>query len=264
MRRRALALAAGLLLLTASPAAAENPVLDAEGDADVVDALAEALEVQQVCYGYVLQVSDAAGIYGGTYAASSLGAGQAASQASSSQCPQGVVEVQASISYTSEFSESEDSSSWTLLSTVGGGLTMDDVEQLTGGDAGDLLDDGKSETALLNAVLALPVLASERAGLEPVVLTENTEALPPDARATDTPGSDWLRENTSLLVLCALAVLAGLVAFAASRRQPRRVPSGTLRTFGPAPVVQQARDRPDPFQPFDDADPRRPRPRRET
>lgn len=223
------------VVLTAGPAAAENPVLDAEGDTDLASALAEAQQVQGVCYGYLLSVSDAdTGQFSGTFASSSAGAGQAASSAG--ECPNGTVELVARISYTSSFSEAEDSADWQLRSTVAGDLSIADVEAVTGASAGDLLDDANSETALLNAVLALPGLASERAGLPPVVLEENSDPLPQGARATDTPGSDWLRQNGALLALCGAAIVAGLVALLASRRPgaPRR-PSGTPRTFGPHP-----------------------------
>ena len=234
---RGVLLRVGVLLLLASavlPAAsayAENPVLDAAGDADVASSLAEALQVQGVCYGYVLQVADAdTGQFSGTFATSSLGAGVDALGAP--DCRRGSVVVAARIDYTSSFSEAEDSARWELVSTVGG-LTMADVEAVTGGSATDLLDDSRSETALLNAVLALPGLASERAGLPPVVLEPNTEPLPDGARATDRPGSDWLRQNGALLALCAFAVAAGVVAFLSSRR-PARDPSRP-RTFGPVP-----------------------------
>ena len=58
-------------LLIAAPASAANPVLDPEDDAEVAAALAEATEVQDICYGYVLAVDDNdTGEWGGTYAAS--------------------------------------------------------------------------------------------------------------------------------------------------------------------------------------------------
>ena len=59
-RVRRTALAAALLgpLLLAAPASAANPVFDPEDDAEVAEALAEATEVQDVCYGYVLAVDD--------------------------------------------------------------------------------------------------------------------------------------------------------------------------------------------------------------
>jgi hypothetical protein len=218
--RRRLLLAGALLavLLPASPASAVNPVLDPEDDTDVVAALAEATEVQGVCYGYVLSVDDGdTGEWAGTYAASSGGEGVPASGAD--DCPEGVVELVASITYTSDFSESEDSASWDLRSDLDA-LTIDDVEDQDL-SSGDLLDDDRSATTLLNAVLSLPRLAAEQAGVEPVVAEPSTEALPEGARATDSPGSDWLRENLVLLGLSVAAVLSGLVALVAAFRPSR-------------------------------------------
>ncbi|MCW2613134.1 MAG: hypothetical protein JWN08_128 [Frankiales bacterium] len=250
--RRALLPAVAAVLLLAGPAAAENPVLDAEGDADVAAALAEAQEVQDVCYGYVLLVSDGdTGQFSGTFASSSAGPGIPASTAPG--CSRGAVEVQASITYTSSFSEAEDSASWQVLSTIGGGLTIDDVERVTGAGASDLLDDGRSETVLLDAVLSLPGLASELAGLPPVVLEPNASPLPDDARATDTPGSDWLRQNGAVLGLCVVAIVAGVVLLLLSRRTPR--PAGSERGSAPprlfGPPRTGATDPRDPYRPTD-------------
>lgn len=217
MRRPALAAVAALVLL-AAPAAAENPVLDAEGDADLVAALAEATQVQGVCYGYELTVDDLdTGQWGGSYAASSLGVGVPATL--STPCRE-TVSLLARISYTSSFSEAEDSAAWTLRSTLPQ-LTITDVERL-GLSAGDLLDDGRSETVLLNAVQALPRLATEQAGVPPVVLEPATAAPPAGARPTNTPGSDWLRENRTRLAFCVLLVLAGAGLLLTSRRPTYR------------------------------------------
>jgi len=221
------ALAAGALLaplLVAAPASAANPVLDPEDDAELAAALAEATEVQGVCYGYVLAVDDSdTGEWGGTYAASSAGPGVRAAQ--DDACPDGVVELVARIAYTSDFSEAEDSASWELVSDLPG-LSIADVED-QGLSSGDLLDDGSSATTLRSAVLSLPRLAAERAGVEPVVATPNASPLPEGAEPTGTPGSDWLRENLVLLALSVGAVLAGLVALVAAFPRGRRpVPAG--------------------------------------
>ncbi len=227
-----LGLALLVLALLAAPASAVNPVLDPEDDADVAAALAEATEVQDVCYGYVLTVSDFdTGEWGGTYAASSGGEGVPASSAG--DCRGGVVELVASLVYESSYSEAEDSASWQLDSTLGE-LTISDVED-AGLSADSLLDDDRSATTLLNAVLSLPQLATEQAGLNPVVLEPNASPLPEGARPDDSPGSDWLRENGALLALSVAAVLAGLVALVASR--PRgRTRSPRFTTFGPPPT----------------------------
>ena len=220
-----------VLVLLAGPAAAENPVFDAEGDADVTSSLAEAQQAQGVCYGYLLEVSDPTGQFSGTYASSSAGAGQSASAAPGADCPNGVVELQARIDYASDFSEASDYAAWQLFSSIDS-LTIRDVERLTGSNASVLLDDAQSETALLNAVLALPGLVGERTDLPKVMLAPNTDALPADARPTDTPGSDWLRQNGALLFLCVASVAGGAVALVVARR-PTRSPADPPRTFGP-------------------------------
>lgn len=208
----------GLAVLPAGPAFAANPVLDPETEVELAADLAEARDVQGVCYGYVLDVADQdTGEFSGTFATSSSGAGRRVS--SGPACPEGTVELQAGITYTSELSEAADSASWSLVSTVGGGLTMGDVEQVAGSSSGDLLDDSTSETALLNAVLALPGLVSERTGVPPLTLDANTQPLPADARPTGTPGSDWLRENGLQLGLFTLLLLGGLAALVASFRR---------------------------------------------
>lgn len=217
MRRALAASAAFVLVLMAAPASAENPVLDAEGDADVAASLAEATEVQGVCYGYELVVDDQDSFtFSGTFASSSLGAGMRATSADP-RCDE-VVELVASMTYVSSFSESEDFAQWQLASTLPE-LTIDDLEDL-GFSAGDLTNDGKSERTLLGAVLALPRLATEQAGKAPVVLEPNTAALPSDAVPTNSPGSDWLRENGVLLAVCVLLILAGIVLLVTSRRAP--------------------------------------------
>ena len=221
-----------VLVVLAGPASAANPVLDPEDDADVAAALAEATEVQGVCYGYVLTVSDFdTGEWGGTYAASSGGEGVPASSAG--DCPGGVVELVASMVYQSSFSEAEDSASWQLDSTLGE-LTIADIEN-AGLSAEALLDDDRSATTLLNAVLSLPQLATEQAGLDPVVLEPNASPLPEGARPDDSPGSDWLRENGPLLALSVAALLTGLLALVASGPR-RRTRAPRVTTFGPPPT----------------------------
>lgn len=244
--------AAALLapLLVAARASAVNPVLDPQDDVEVAAALAEATEVQDVCYGYVLAVDDGdTGLWGGTYAASSGGPGVRAPDADG--CSEGVVELVARITYTSDFSDAEDSASWDLVSDVPG-LSIADVED-QGLSSGDLLDDGASAAALRNAVLSLPRLATERAGLQPVVLQPNASPLPAGARPTGTPGSDWLREHLVLLALSAGAVLAGLAALvpAFPRGRGRPVPTGRVPGPGARPAARP-RPAPRPTSPRDD------------
>ena len=245
-RRGALVLVvAAAVLALAAPAHAENPVFDPEDDADLAASLAQATEVQGVCYGYVLGVTDAdTGQWGGTYSASNAGPGVPATSASG--CERGVVELVARIDYTSSFSEAEDSASWRLVSSVPE-LSIADVEDL-GLSSGDLLDDSRSATTLLNAVQALPRLASEQAGLPPVVLEPNTAPLPQGAEPTGTPGSDWLRENGVLLVVCVAAIGGGLLLLAASRRDRSRPPRFTRLGPPPRPSTPGPQAGPDPWR----------------
>lgn len=229
MRRLAALLLAMLaLVLVAGPAAAENPVLDPEDDAEIVDALAEATALQEVCYGYVLDVRDGTGSgFGGTYGATSSGIGDTIQPAT---CPRGSVVLYATLTYTSESSEAQDSASWSVDSTLGGPSTVDLAQQ--GLSAEDLTDDAKAATTLRNAVLALPGLTAAQQGLPPVVAQPNTAPLPPDAGATGSPGSDWVRESTGLLVLCGLLIGGAVLVFVLSFRTVRGTLSALSETSG--------------------------------
>ena len=242
-----------LVLGPAGPARAANPVFDPEDDAEIAASLAEATEVQDVCYGYALDVQDEdTGEWSGSYASSSAGEGVRASETSA--CSEGVVELVARITYTSSYSEAEDSAAWDLRSTLPG-VDIAAVEDL-GLSSGDLLSDDDSATTLQNAVLALPRLAAERAGRPPVVLEPNPSPLPAGARPTGTPGSDWLRENSALLLVCVGAVLAGVLLLVTSLRAGRNAGSHwasggprppRVRSFGPPAGPRPGPPSPDPW-----------------
>ncbi|MFN2539606.1 MAG: hypothetical protein ABR549_15840 [Mycobacteriales bacterium] len=209
MRRLALALLV-LLLWAATPASADDPVLSPEARSDLVEALQDASTAQGICYGYTLQVDDDDGdAWDGAWTVSNLGL--EVDPTGDPRCQQSVV-LHAWIYYPSDWSDSEDSSDWTIQSTLGG-PTTDELGRL-GLHAGDLLDDGKADTTLFNAVLALPMLVADAGFAEPVKEPADESMGPPaDARATDRPGSDWWREKgTTLLVLLGGIVLAGLLA----------------------------------------------------
>lgn len=215
MRARLLA---GLVLVPvlAVPARAGlNPVYDDETAADIRSALDEATAVQGVCYGVRLRVDDAdTGTYSGSY--------EVLSAAPSAAC-RGAVVLEAYLSYTSSYSELEDSASWTVSSTLPGGPTATDLGAL-GLSADALLDDGRSEQALLNAALALPALTAEKvAGVVPLVLVESTLAPPAEAAPTGTPGSDRVRQHLMPLVLLALLLAGSVVAagYALVGRRPQ-------------------------------------------
>ena len=214
---RRLALAAALLVALAPVASAgENPVFDAETAADIQAALDEATATQGVCYSVRLRVDDVdSGFWAGTYEVRSTPPAGPAGVCG------GVVALEASITYTSSYSEEADSASWTVSSTFPDGPTAAGLRDL-GLSSRDLLDDGKSEQVLLNAALALPVLTAERVvGVPPIVLVEPTAPLPSAAAATGSPGSDrWREQGTSLLLLGLLLVGSLLSAVAAAVYRP--------------------------------------------
>jgi hypothetical protein len=230
--RRAVLAAAAVVVLAAAPAYAENPVLDPADDAEIAEALARATEVQDVCYGYLLSVLDNdTGRFSGDYAVSNAGPGVAASTAAG--CTEGFVELRARLVYTSTFSEAEDGAGWVVQSSLGAGApTVADLGEL-GLSAGDLVDDATAPTALRNAVLALPALTAERAGVPPVQLVANDDPLPEGAQATGSPGSDWWRTHASKLGLCLLALLAGTALLVSAVRQRPRPARAPLRTDPP-------------------------------
>lgn len=204
MRARLLPATALLLLLAAAPArAATNPVYDDETAADIQAALDEATAVQGVCYGVRLEVDDnESGTFTGSFAVLSAATGAAC---------RGSVVLQASLTYTSDFSEAEDSAFWSVVSDLPNPPTPIDLRRL-GLSAGALLDDSNSEQTLLNAALALPALTAEKVpGVVPLVLVEATAAPPAQAAPTDTPGSDRVRTHLTSLVLLGLLLLGAVV-----------------------------------------------------
>lgn len=217
--RAALLGALVLVPALALPAGAgQNPVYDEETAADIKASLDEATAVQGVCYGVRLRVDDAdTGIYSGTYEVQSGSPGAAC---------RGTVVLEAHLLYTSSYSEQEDSSSWAVSSTLAGGPTSTDLQAL-GLSAAALLDDGRSEQVLLNAVLSLPALTAEKvAGVVPLVLVEATEAPPAQAAPTGTPGSDRVRQHLTPLVLLGLLLVGSALAALHALRAPRRPASG--------------------------------------
>ena len=199
----AAAAAASAVLGGAAPAGA-LPVLDPADATELAQALAEATEDQDVCYGWKVTVYDYGGGADGTDLGSSLGVGQPAIQA---ECPRYVV-FQASITYTSSSSEAEDSASFDVVSNIPGAPTAADL-RANGISGGGLLG-ANDDQVVANAALLLPALLAEKGLAEPISLEANTQPLPADDRATGTPGSDWLRKYGAALAVAALTLAGGL------------------------------------------------------
>lgn len=233
LRSRLTAVAASSVLGTAvlitggaQPAAAV-PVLDAADATELAQALADATEDQDVCYGWKVTVYDYGGGGDGIDQGSSLGVGQTAIQ---TQCPRYVV-FEAYVTYTSSASESEDSASFDVTSNIPGAPTSADLRD-NGISGGGLLG-ADDDQVVANATLLLPALMAEKGLAEPISLEANTQPLPASDRATGTPGSDWLRKYGAAVAVAALTLLGGLgwAAWIVFREHP----------FARAPVATTSR-----------------------
>ncbi|MGH9040329.1 MAG: hypothetical protein ACRDZ3_08865 [Acidimicrobiia bacterium] len=196
------ALAAVFVFGFAGPAGA-LPILE-PGDADeLAQALAEATEEQDICYGWEVLVEDYGSGAGGTDAGSSLGVDMLPSEP---VCARSIV-FEARIVYTSESSEAADSATMSVRSDPPGMVSTADIRR-TGVSEGALLGND-DDLVLANAVLALPALAAEGGFAPPVTLEANEAPLPAGDGATGTPGSDWLRKYGGALGAAALVAVGG-------------------------------------------------------
>lgn len=232
IRRAGAALTAGVLgwaVLAGTAASAEaqtDPVFEPPAARDLADLLAEATEVQDVCYGWTIRISDMGPGPDGQSTGSNFGAGKSLDSAGSS-C-RSRVEFTANIVYTSSYSESNDSASWSVTSRPPGGPGKDDLDRLELFDKKDLAGEDV-DLAVARAVAALPQLAAN-AGIAPPLIAAPANSAPPDVGSlADSPGSDYLRRAGGLLAFGAV-LLAGGLAFGAfalyssrSRREPIRL-----------------------------------------
>lgn len=233
-------LAAALVAAGAGPAAAD-PYLDASDATALTELLAEATEVQGVCYGWTLRLSDSSGGPSGRDAGSDQGVGRPPSEVGCAR----YVELQAYVTWTSNSSDTEDSSSFSVHSEgVADPPTVADLRDVGVGE-GDLKNDD-GDVALYRAVAALPRLVADRGGapsleLEPAAADPLTDAGP-----TGSLGPDWLREHRGMLVLG--SILLGVAAllpvlFSYSDRQKRLL---AARMAKPPPARHRPADPPDP------------------
>jgi hypothetical protein len=218
------ALAAVLVLaLAAASAASATPLLD-EGDAvELSQQLAEATEVQGVCYGWSVQVDDQSGGPSGVDAGSNLGP-DVPLTAQTPDCERQVVLV-GQVLYTCESCEGEDGSVADVQGSFPQAPTLADVEALGFDDKALKDDDG--DTTLVNMVGALPLLTSSAGAAEPVPIEQEGAPRPgPDDVPTGGPSTpDWVRDSAGALALCALLILGGLLWFLKLRRDARAFPS---------------------------------------
>lgn len=200
MRKR-LAVALVLPLLLAAPGTATADVIFDPADADDLAAtLADAYTQQNVCYGWDVTV-DNVGMTE-SVVGSNFGAGKSIS---SGDCDKSV-EFQATITYTSESSESEDSASYDVTSNPTG-VTRDDLDSL--GIDFDGLTGEDPDVPIGKAIVALPLLAADAGLADPIVATPDTAEPAADAQLTDDPGSDFWRDRGGMLLWGIGLLIAG-------------------------------------------------------
>ncbi|MBX7160184.1 MAG: hypothetical protein K1X95_07820 [Acidimicrobiia bacterium] len=227
-----LALAVPAAGQTSGPPTTEPKAIIGGDDAtDLAATLARATEVQGVCYGWEVNVD-------GATSASSVGSNAGAGKSVGENCPSKVVFV-ASITYTSESSESEDKAAITVEAPAGG-PTTDDLVRL-GITPAALLGDGATDT-VYNGTAVLPMLMAEK-GLAPVVPPRTEGAVPADAQVDESPGDDFVRTNGLPLLILGGLVLLGLVILVwalLSRDRKRGGDAPAKPTTGPPAPPQPA------------------------
>ena len=209
---RALVLAcATIALLAAAPAHAG--IMSPEDATDLAQSLAEAQEEQDVCYGWNVSNNFGAGPDVG----SSISGPGAVLLDVGGTCKRGMVILAGSIDYTCDSCEGSDSASVSIqASGMANPPTTKDLEDL-GLQAGDLTGDN-DDTTLINMVEALPLLVADK-GNAPYVEYEQATTVPPTDRATNKPGSDFLRDNWIWLLLCGTLIAAGPIFYLYKRGQ---------------------------------------------
>ena len=202
-----------LLLVAVLACPAQAGIVSPEDAAELAQALAEAQEEQDICYGWNVTNNFASSSDVGS---STNGPGVAL-VALPNTCPKGAVILQGSISYACSSCESSDSASVSIASTgLANPPTVDDLKGL-GLKAGDLTGDD-DDTTLVNIVNALPLLVADR-GNAPYVEYEQATTVPAADHATGKPGSDLLRDSWLGLLFFGGLVLAGPGFFFYKRSQ---------------------------------------------
>lgn len=217
-------LVAALLAIVAAPRA-DAAILAPEDAAELANALAEATYEQKVCYGWSFQVSDNdTGREDGPEVGSNFGPGEPV-DAARSECEKGVVVLSGAISYTSQSSEFEDSAQWEIQSSLPDPPTIGQLERL-GYARKDLLGDD-NDLAIINPAGALPELVAERGVAAPVPFETSAREPGVGGAPSPSPGSDFLREKGSALLISAALVVGGLVWLVLLWRDARRRPTRT-------------------------------------
>jgi opacity protein-like surface antigen len=228
LRAAVVCLGAALALSVAPGTVAADVIFDPADAKDLADTLAEATKAQGVCYGWNVHVDDQyAGVDTGTSVGSNFGPGLDVNDAPGADRCKTTVEFDATITYTSDSSESDDSASYSVNSAPKG-PTTDDLNALGIVDENGLVGDNP-DIEVNKAVAALPQLASDDGVARPMQATPEPVADAGSSHLTDNPGSDFWRRAGNYLLWGSLLLLAGIVfaiyAIRSSRREQIAQPS---------------------------------------
>ena len=179
-------------------AASAGTILEPADETELAQALADAQEDQDVCYGWSVNINGVVSDAG----SSVDGPGRPPPDAGCGRFATFLAEV----SYTCDSCEGEDSASISIESNLPDPPKVSDLEDL-GYGAGDLVGE-RDDSALLDMVGALPLLAAQRANNVPNVEYAPATGVPAKDGPTNSPGSDLLRDRWFLLVL-----FGGLLVF---------------------------------------------------
>lgn len=235
MRRVGAVVGMAALAVCLAPGTASADVLFDPADADELAAtLDEAYQAQGVCYSWNVTIDNVGSVEDSI--GSNFGAGKTASDAPTGESCSATVDFSARITWTSESSESEDSGSYSVFTTGGDRPDTADLDSLELISVDGLIGDN-GDTEVYKAVSALPLLAADAGLADPIEATPAPEGdAGADAQPTNSPGSDFWRNNGMMILWGSVIVLAGGVfAWWVIRTDRRRVPLGR-RATGPVRV----------------------------
>lgn len=204
MRRAGAVVGLAALGVFLAPGTASADVLFDQADADELAAtLDEAYQAQGVCYGWSVTI-DNVGVTDESVG-SNFGAGRSVNDGSCSSS----VEFTATITWTSESSESEDSGSYSVFTDGGDRPDTTDLDSLELISIDGLIGDN-GDAEVYKAVSALPLLAADAGIADPIEATPAPESeAGADAQPTNSPGSDFWRNNGMMILWGAGILLAG-------------------------------------------------------
>lgn len=189
-----------------------------EGDAvELANQLADAAAVQDVCYGWTLDVDDDWSYdYDGSWRASNGGLGMTPSVVPG--CDDWVL-LTFTVAYQSNSSELEDSASVSLATS--GTLDLDEYSILDRlapyGATEDALLGDQDDMAIRNSVAALPLVVAEDTNRPAVRATPDAMAVPAADHPTDSPHFDYLRTYLPHLGVAAFLLVVGVGAMLLAR-----------------------------------------------